>query len=248
LRDRTLAWDGCLNVRDLGGHPTENGGETRFGRVVRADSVRQLTDAGWAAAVAYGVRTAVDLRFREELDDDPPGELPIAVVHLSLFGEPDEERWRELDAHAAELGDSAKATAYVYLETLEEHRPRFAAAIAAVTDAEPGGVLVHCAGGKDRTGLVSALLLRLAGVAPEAVAADYALSEGFLAPRHEEWLAGAADDEERARIRRISATPAEAMLAVLGELEGRYGSAAGYLRTAGADDLVLERARSRLLA
>jgi protein-tyrosine phosphatase len=246
LRDRALDWDGCLNVRDLGGHATEDGGETRFGRVVRADSIRQLTETGWEAAVGYGVRTAVDLRFREELDDDPPGELPIAVVHVSLFGEPDSEWWRELDARAATLGEPAASTALVYVETLEEHRPRFAAAIEAVADAEPGGVLVHCVGGKDRTGLVSALLLRLAGVAPEDVATDYALSEAYLAPRLDAWLAAAADDEDRARIRRISATPAAAMVRVLREVDQRYGSAAEYLRAGGAGEGVLERARARL--
>src|SRR5207237_3157705 len=62
LRSRELAWEGCLNVRDLGGLPTEDGGQMRYGQVVRADSVRQLTDAGWKAVADYGVRTVVDLR------------------------------------------------------------------------------------------------------------------------------------------------------------------------------------------
>jgi protein-tyrosine phosphatase len=244
--DRRLAWDGCLNVRDLGGFPTEDGGTTRLRRVVRADSIRQLTDAGWEAAVEYGIRTALDLRFHGELDDDPPGELPIDVVHISLLGDYDEERWRDLDRRAAALGDPAAATTMVYLESLEEHRKRLAAAIAAVADAGPGGVLVHCAGGKDRTGLVSALLLRLAGVGPRDIAADYALSGDYLAPRHERWIAEAADDAERERLRRISATPAAAMLGVLEQLERRYGSAGGYLRAGGADVATLVRARARL--
>jgi protein-tyrosine phosphatase len=51
MTERRLDWEGCLNVRDLGGHPTEDGGETRMGAIVRADSVRQLTEAGWAALV-----------------------------------------------------------------------------------------------------------------------------------------------------------------------------------------------------
>jgi protein tyrosine/serine phosphatase len=248
MPERVLAWDGCLNVRDLGGHPTENGRMTRFGRVVRADSIRQLSESGWEAALEYGIHTAVDLRFRQELDDDPPGELPIDVVHLSLLGEPDEERWRELDRRAAELGDPAEATRFVYLETLEHNAPEFAAAVTAVADARPGGVLVHCAGGKDRTGLVSALLLRLAGVAPAAVAADYALSERYLAPRHERWLADAADDAERERLRRITASPVAAMLGVLEELERRHGTPAAYLRAAGASDATLERVHARLRA
>jgi protein tyrosine/serine phosphatase len=246
VSERTLAWDGCLNVRDLGGFETANGGATRFGRVVRADSIRQLTEAGWEAAVRYGIRTAVDLRFADELEDDPPAEVPIAVVHLSLFGEPDAERWRELDRGAAALGDPTAATAYVYLETLEEHRPRFAAAIAAVAAADRGGVLVHCVGGKDRTGLVSALLLRLAGVDVEAIGADYALSEVNLAERHERWIAEAADEAERERLRRITRSPAAAMVAVLEELDRRYGDVADYLQAGGASAGVLERARARL--
>jgi protein tyrosine/serine phosphatase len=246
LADRRLAWDGCLNVRDLGGFRTDDGRVTEPGRIVRADSIRLLTDAGWEAAVEYGIRTVIDLRFREELADDPPGDLPIDVVHLSLFGERDEERWRELDRRAAAIGDPAGATTMVYLETLEEHRARFGTAVVAVADAQPGGVLVHCVGGKDRTGLVSALLLRLAGVGVDDIAADYALSEHFLAPRHDRWLAEAKDDAERKRIRRISATPARAMARVLTELEHRYGSVHGFLLAAGAGGEALERARARL--
>src|SRR5205823_4190485 len=66
LRSRVLAWDGCINVRDLGGLPLEGGGETRFGVAVRADSIRTLTDGGWRELADYGVRLAVDLRSDEE--------------------------------------------------------------------------------------------------------------------------------------------------------------------------------------
>jgi len=85
-RTRDLTWDGCLNVRDLGGLPTEDGGETRFDAVVRADSIGRLSDAGWAALAGYGVRRIVDLRWRDELEGDPPRALPVEVVHVSLFG------------------------------------------------------------------------------------------------------------------------------------------------------------------
>ena len=71
-RSRDLVWDGLLNVRDLGGHPTEDGGETKFDSVVRADSVRQLSEDGWRALVDYGMKTVVDLRTNEELEADPP--------------------------------------------------------------------------------------------------------------------------------------------------------------------------------
>ena len=246
LRERRLQWDGCLNVRDLGGHATEDGGETRFGRVVRSDSVRNLSDEGWQAVVDYGVRTVVDLRFDLEREDDPPRELPVDVVHVSLFGEPDEAWWSDLDARAGAAGSIPAATQLVYSELLELRGAELAAAVTAVADAPPGAVLVHCVGGKDRTGLVVALLLRLAGVPVDDVAADYALSADYLAPRHERWFAEAADEVELERMRRIAATPAESMRAVLEELEARHGDVAGYLRAGGATDGALRRARARL--
>jgi protein-tyrosine phosphatase len=244
---RTLTWDGCLNVRDLGGHETEDGEVTRFGRVVRADSVRRLTDEGWEALVEYGIRTVVDLRYRTELESDPPRELDVEVVHLSLFGEPDVARWAELDALGSEATDAAGFTRVVYLEVLEEHRANLAAAVAAVGHAAPGGVVVHCHAGKDRTGLVTALLLRLAGVSPADVAVDYSLSERNLASQIDEWVADAGDDAERELRRRIGATPAAGMEGVLEELERRYGSVESYLEAGGASHSDLRAARARLL-
>ena len=68
---RLLSWDGCVNVRDLGGLLTESGGRTRPGVVVRADNIRRLTTAGWERAVGYGVRRVVDLRFPGENPGEP---------------------------------------------------------------------------------------------------------------------------------------------------------------------------------
>jgi protein-tyrosine phosphatase len=242
---RNLNWDGCLNVRDLGGHRTRDGGETRYGAVVRADSIRQLTEAGWGAAVDYGVRTVVDLRMDRELQADPPAELPVRVVHVPVL-EDDDEAFAEVEAVARAAPDYAAATRDVYLVFLERFHKNVAAAIAAVARAPEGGVVVHCVGGKDRTGLVTAFLLHLAGVDKEQIAADYAESEERLRPRHDVWLAEAGTEAEREHIRRIAATPAESMVGVLEELERRYGSIQGYLRAAGLTDADLERARERL--
>jgi protein-tyrosine phosphatase len=246
-RDRVLAWDGCLNVRDLGRFATEDGRETCFGRVVRADNVRTLTEAGWQAAVRHGVRTVLDLRLAREREEDPPADPPVDVVHVSLFGDPDEAAWAEIERRAAAAATPAAGKAGVSPPLPPPSPAQFAEALTAVADARPGGVLVHCVGGKDRTGLVAALLLRLARVSVADIAADYALSEGFLAPRNERWLAEATDDAERDRIRRISATPAEAMQHVLEELERRHGSVAAYLADGRVDDGTLARARARLL-
>jgi protein-tyrosine phosphatase len=103
-------------------------------------------------------------------------------------------------------------------------------------------------GGKDRTGLLTAFLLHLAGVDVDRIAADYALSEERLRPREEEWLARAETEAERERIRRISRTPAAAIVGVFEELERRYGGAREFLLAAGATEGELERAAGRLRA
>jgi protein-tyrosine phosphatase len=246
VRSRDLVWDACLNVRDLGGHPTEDGGQTRFGVYVRADNVERLTETGWCALVDYGVRTVVDLRLAAERSGSPPDGLPIVALHRPLvpdFGHPD---WEEINALS--LGSAPPdSTRVVYMEFLERYGERFGNAVSTIATADDGGaVLFHCMGGKDRTGLVTALLLRLAGVEREAVAADYAVSGLNLQAQHDEWIAGALDDDERELRIRISATPAEAMLAVLDMLDERYDGVEGYLKSVGVGDPELAEIRSRL--
>jgi protein-tyrosine phosphatase len=242
-----LSWEGCLNVRDLGGLPTEDGRRTRPGAVVRSDNVRRLTDAGWRSLAEHGVTRIVDLRWPEELAEDQPRDVDIDVVHVSVLGESyDSDYVTELDAHLASVDDVTEHYAWSYVDFLERYRDRFGRAFAAVADAE-GAVVVHCMGGKDRTGLVSALLLRLAGVSHEEIGEDYAVSAANLAPRNEQWLADAADEPEREKRRRLTETPAEAMIAVIGEVERRYGDVASYLRAAGVTDEQIGRLRERLV-
>ncbi len=246
MATRDLAWDGCLNVRDLGGLPTENGKRTRFGSVIRADSVGLLTPDGWRALLETGVTRIVDLRAQVEIDEDPPRGSDVEVVHVPVLDHFDEESWEEIRALSEAAPSHAAATELVYLRFLEHCRPSFVKAVEAVATA-PGPVVFHCHGGKDRTGLVAAILLRLAGVPVEVIVEDYALSEGRLEPRHRRWLADAQDEAERARIERISATPGEAMRTVLDALDRRYGGVARYLLDGGLSREALEAARSRLL-
>lgn len=245
---RDLVWEGCLNVRDLGGHRTADGTETSYGAVVRADSIRKLSDDGWRQLVDHGIETVIDLRFDEELEADPPSDAPVKVVHIPLLGPVDPEFGTELDALARVAGGGAAATRAVYLEFLERFPANFAAVVRAIADAPSGGVLVHCQGGKDRTGLIVALLLSLAGVPHDEIAADYAVSERNLAEAQAEWEAAAESDEELARRRQIGACPPESMLGVLEELHRRWGGAREYLLAAGATEDELQRAAARLLA
>jgi protein tyrosine/serine phosphatase len=246
---RDLVWDGCLNVRDLGGQPTRDGGETRFGRVVRSDSVDLLSDDGWRALVDYGVRTVVDLRGDHEREERPPRDLPVEVVHVP-FMEASAEDWKEIEqeilAAEAAAPDGPTTTRDVYLIFLERFHARAAAGIRAVADAPEGVVVVHCVGGKDRTGLLTAFLLELAGVPRDRIGADYALSEERLRVRHEAWLEAAETEAERERLRRIARSPAEAMVAVLEELDRRWGGVRGFLLAGGLDEETIDRAAARL--
>jgi protein-tyrosine phosphatase len=244
----TLAWEGCVNVRDLGGLPTEDGRRIRDGAVVRSDNIRRLTDEGWVALRDHGVERIIDLRWPEELAEDQPRDVEIEVVHISVLGPGfDADYVAELDEHLHAAPRPADHYAWSYLDFLERYRDRFGQAIAAVADAE-GTVVVHCAGGKDRTGLIVALLLRLAGVGLDTIVADYAASGPNLEQRSAAWIEEATDDVERAKRELLSHTPAEGMLRVLTELERRYGDVAGYLRAAGVTDAQLDRLRERLVA
>ena len=219
-------------------HLLPDGGRTRFGAVVRADSIRQLTDAGWDALVRYGIRTIVDLRRQSELDEDPPFDVPVEVVHVSLIDQTHAEAEAALDVW--------ETTTTTYLALLEGYRANFVRALTTLARAPDGGVLVHCQGGKDRTGLVVALLLTLAGVPPGDVAEDYGLSAGNIAQLTDDWIAEAPDEPERQLRRRISVGEPQAMLDVLAELESRYGSVRSYLLAAGAREDDLDRAVARL--
>ena len=249
VHDRELAWDGCLNVRDLGGHPTRDGGETGYGAIVRADSVGTLTEAGWAALVDYGIKTVVDLRGDHEREDDPPADVAVDVLHVP-FLEASDQDWEtigpEIEAAAAAAPDVTASTRDVYLIFLERFMPNVAAAMRAVAHAREGGIVVHCVGGKDRTGLLVAFVLHVAGVTTQDIAADYALSEERLRPRHETWFAAADTEEELERLRRIAQTPAESMVGVFAELEREHGSVEGYLRSTGVSDEELALVADRL--
>jgi protein-tyrosine phosphatase len=244
-----LAWEGCLNVRDLGGLPTEDGRHTRVGALVRSDNVRKLTDAGWRSLAAHGVVRIVDLRWPEELAEDQPRDVDIDVVHISVLGETiDPEYIETLDEHLDSVDDVADHYAWSYVDFLERYRDRFGRAFAAIADAD-GTVVVHCAGGKDRTGLVAALLLRLAGVGYAEIGADYAISERNLGPELERLsLDAPVEGVERARREKLSRTPAQGMVRALGEIERRYGGVAAYLRATGLNDEQIDRLRERLVA
>lgn len=237
---RWLRWQACYNVRDLGGLPLSSGGETRERVLVRADSLCRLTERGKRDLAAHGVRTVIDLRWPKEVAAEPhpfangaSGE--VRYLHLPLLNDATEEGLRE-----------AKSAAEAYARILDGCRPEFARVLDAVGAATEGAVVVHCAGGKDRTGLVAALLLALAGVPDRAIAEDYALTDVGLRPVHDEWIAKAEDPDERARRAEQVKSRPETMLAALAHVESRYGGVEALLRGAGLGAERVDILRDRL--
>jgi hypothetical protein len=176
-RDRTLDWPGCVNTRDLGGLPTADGRRTRWGALVRSDSLAKLDARGWERLEAYGIRTIVDLRNASEIDGNAaPRPDSLETVHIPLDVSEDREFW-----DVWETGPQF-ATPLYYRPHLERFPERSAQVLAAIARARPGGVAFHCVGGRDRAGQTAMLALALAGVAPVEIARDHGLSDERLRP------------------------------------------------------------------
>ena len=137
--ERVLAWDGCINVRDLGGLETDDGRKTRFGVAIRADSIRGLTDEGWQALANYGVERAIDLRADDEVAEDPPDAAPIPVVRVPITP------WE-----LASLREGWASMREGYLALIEHFGPRFAEVIAEVGGADGPVVIQMAERGRDR--------------------------------------------------------------------------------------------------
>lgn len=234
--NRHLEWEGCFNTRDLGGLPAAGGRFTAPGAVVRTDAVERLTEKGWLQLWEYGVRTVVDLRNPDEYGADaaprPPG-----LTTLALPLAPPQDG----GAPAGLWSTGIQGTPLHYPQLLAQFPQRTARVVRALALAEPGGVAVHCVAGRDRTGLVSLLLLALAGVPAAAIAADYELS----AERLPGLFAAVGEPDRRAELeaplRRAGTTAAAAVVAAVTSLDP-----VEHLRAGGLSNAEIQAARSRL--
>jgi len=158
MNERVLVWDGCTNVRDLGGLRTCDGHMTRWGAVIRSDNPAKLTAAGWSALYAYGIRTIISLRTYGMAE----GELNITLRHPDLVTvQVAIEDITDMEFVQQWVATDLWSTPLYYEDALRRWPERHAAAISAIARARPGGVLIHCGRGNDRTGIIALLLLAL---------------------------------------------------------------------------------------
>jgi protein tyrosine/serine phosphatase len=171
--DRILNWDGCNNVRDLGGLMTGDGRQIRWGAFVRSDHPNHLTEEGWAALHAHGIRTIISLEtdgMEDQAVQIPEGYEDLVGTAAAIEDLTDDEflmTWAATDLWCTPL---------YYQDAILRWPKRHAAVFKAIADAQEGGVLIHCKRGHDRTGIITLMLLSLLDVPVEEIVSDYILS------------------------------------------------------------------------
>ncbi|HVE74813.1 MAG TPA: tyrosine-protein phosphatase [Mycobacteriales bacterium] len=243
--------DGAVNARDLGGLPTADGGQTARGVVIRADNLQGLSERDVDRLVhELRVDTVVDLRTPAEVAHEGPGPLRSvpAVRHVELNLIPN---WDPMDVRAERvIPDEERAQRDVsphYLGYLHEAPGAVIGALRALVDGE-GAALVHCAAGKDRTGVVCALALSLVGVSRDDVVEDYLLTVERIEAIRDRLAASPTYAEEMARRSLAELTPHEKSIRKFLERLDYLGGPEGWARASGLTDRDVDRLRERLLA
>jgi protein-tyrosine phosphatase len=270
--DRWLHLDGTTNTRDLGGLPTVDGGQTAFGRILRSDNLQTLSEHDVRTLVEeVGLTDVVDLRTTAEIlmegrsplrDVDTVTHrhftlLPERGVRTDVFAvEEDDEVLDELPADWGESilprqvspGDEGEPPAVrSYLGYLIDGAENVLAALRSLAAGGPGAAVVHCAAGKDRTGVVCALALAVAGAEPEAIIADYAQTAEVIDALVAKLAASPTYAEDMTSRDVASHTPrAESMRRVLELLDERWGGPIGWLETHGFGAAEQAALRARL--
>lgn len=244
--------EGASNVRDLGGLPTVDGRATRHGVLLRADNLQDLTPSDVARLSDLGVATVLDLRTSAEVEITGPGPLRSTGVthrHLDLIPHGLDGRDDLVDKTIPDETAGEHAMDHFYIDYVHHAPAAVADALRTIADPHSGAVLVHCAAGKDRTGVVVAVALSLVGVRRDAVVADYARSGERIAAIRDRLMATelyAADLQHRTL---DSMRPhAENIDRFLQRVDSEYGGVHGLAMTIGVDEETVARLSRRLLA
>jgi protein-tyrosine phosphatase len=246
LPNHADALPGTWNFRDIGGTPTP-AGPVRSGIVFRSASLAQLDPTGVAALERLGVTDVFDLRGEREIGRDGKDQVPdsVLVTVAPFHPEEDEAAVQEMQEAATPSSRAGRVIAYyAAIPVLPPAQAAVAQLLRTVADGT-GGVLVHCAAGKDRTGWAIATLLTVAGADRDAVLADYLLSNGAIDSLRA-WMQahyGAAFDAGR----EILGVDPRYLQAAWDSADQNFGSFDGYLTAIGVDDVVVRRVRRRLV-
>ncbi|HEY2775691.1 MAG TPA: tyrosine-protein phosphatase [Candidatus Binatia bacterium] len=236
--------EGAYNFRDLGGIEAAGAARIRPGLVFRSDRLTNLTPTDEARLELLRIGRVFDLRSDLELAHDGPGafssrlerhrHVPLVKVSLSLGDSRID--WTKVDLQNR------------YLDMLEEGAPVVREVVEYLASSHAQPAVIHCTGGKDRTGVVTAVLLRVLGVADSVVIEDYAMSERYLQPFVEATRAlMEREGYDPEIVLYLCGSPAERMEKMIADMDARWGSVSGYLDEIGAGEATRAALRLRLL-
>lgn len=234
-----------FNLRDLGGLHTADGRVLAAGRLYRGASLHRLAGDDLEAVKALRLRSVLDLRSSLELRQT--GSLAAADIAATVLHNPMFETVP--DAALDSTSGPAMTLARLYSGMLEVGAAAIATTIERLADDRHLPLLFYCTAGKDRTGVMAAMILKLVGVSNEQIVADYAASKEPMEALIR-WLRDsdlAAHREMMQLPRGLIEAPAEAMSRFLAELDERYASADGYARSCGVSRATIERVKRNLL-
>lgn len=243
------------NLRDMGGYSTSDGRTTRWRTFVRSAGMSELTIADQQAMVDYGIGAVVDLRSQQNIEDTPN---PFAVVdrvayhHHDLWG----DRVSDFKSSTSSLTQEAKL-ADLYRTGFPRCESIIAEILGTLADEGDHATVFHCGAGKDRTGMIAALLLGLAGVPYDTIVADYALTAVYLDDPHRDhsnpdpmFIPGdyPADSDPALRLPLYFSSCLPGTMALALEfIDENYGGIAAYVRQIGVDDSQIQRLRSKFV-
>ena len=241
--NRHIPLEGAENFRDLGGYTTQSGTPVRWRQVFRADRLTNLTEADAQTLASMSLKTVIDLRTPAEALRNGPGRLADQATVFS---------------HSLLTTSASLRPTLDYATWVEHAQGPIAAVFSIMTGPQdPFPLVFHCSAGKDRTGIIAALLLSVLGADQADIVTDYALTRQYFSPtrspdaqRLHRWHGRMKrifpDISERIATRLLDADP-ETMKALLATLTERYGSPVGYLEAIGMDDAAFAVLRRRLL-
>ncbi len=241
---RHLPIPGTYNIRDLGGYPTQAGSRVRWRRFLRADSLHRMDPSGIDRLLREGLATVVDLRSRSEIAEAPNPlrhNAQVAFHNVPLFE----------DLAPAALGQSETPSddplLEFYLTALHTRSGAIRDILGLMAEARDGTILFNCTAGKDRTGIVAALLLGVAGVSRPDIVSDYVLTDDLIPDLVAEFLdLSRQRGGDVAAYARMLRSPAATISAALDSIEAAFGDIPGYLGSTGLSRDQITALKTRL--
>lgn len=237
---RRLLLETMFNVRDLGGYPTRDGSITSFGKFIRADAPFRLNEHDLQTLLQLPVTTVIDLRSPSENNQENyrlNASPDVDYFNIPLLG-------FDMMASIMAMNDSDDpyiAVPDLYIRMLEKAQEPIGDVITRLARAKSGACLFHCTHGKDRTGIIAALLLMLASVRDQDIIADYQVSATYLKPWFDTFIQGLP-----AEIMHFFRTEPENMEKTLEYFHQNYRSVDQYLNNCGVDASDIARLRQKL--